>query len=129
MKALLKPLNALAAEWVGLGSNRKHTIVNCYTGSIVVAEFPARIPLAFYVEVMPHAKTPKLITIKLKVGRKTKAEVLSHFEFEDGKLALLTLPPLLVEIPKPLDIKIEASGEGYNAVTLFKISVEQGDIN
>lgn len=126
MKRLLKPGNAIAAEYIARGENGKHTIINAYTGNIRVQELPARFPLGFYLEVLPHADTPSELRIELKIGQKTRAEIKSVFEFEEGKGGLLVIPQIQMEIPKATDITVVAHADGYAPVTLFKTSVEQG---
>lgn len=128
MKTLLKVGNSIAAEYVGLGSYGKHVIVNAYGGNIRVQNLPAKIPLAFYMELYPHENTPTTLKFELKIGRKTKAELEATFVFQPGIPGLIVMPQIAVDIPKALDIKVLAHGEGYPPVTLFKTRVFQDDI-
>jgi hypothetical protein len=123
----IKVGNALACEYATLGSNLKHTIVNAYTGDIIVQSYPSRIPLAFYVEIFPQ---PDMSVLKFEVmqNKKKKAEIYAEFEYEAGKIGLILIPQIPFTIEKATTIRLIASCEGYKPTVLITKKVSEGSI-
>lgn len=123
-----KTANAVACEYVALGSNNKHTLVNVYGGDIIVREFPARVPLAFYIEILPDRGMPSRAKLQVLQNKKLRAEIDAEFEFEPGKLAAIILPQLPYVISKDTTVRVVAECEGYSRTTLLKKTISVGEI-
>ena len=119
---------AIACEYVAAGANAKHTLVNVYTGDILVPEFPARIPMAFYVEIIPDKDFPRDLRLQILQNKKVSADLAAQFDYEEGKVALVTLPQMAVSLTKETEIRLVVSGEGLRPTTLVKKKISVGTI-
>lgn len=125
----IKSRTALACEYVGQGSFFKHTLVNMYTsGDIIVQSFPALIPIAFYIEIEVNFSGTHEIEAQVIYGKKVIAKLTAEFEFEEGKLGLITLPQLPVRLDGPSEIKVTAKSAEIKTTTLIKKRFVQGEI-
>ncbi|SMQ61430.1 hypothetical protein SAMN06297468_0559 [Altererythrobacter xiamenensis] len=124
----LRTDNVVVCEYVAKGAHSKHTLVNVYTGDIIVREFPATFPLAFYIEIVPFEDLPEKLTFQVKKGRKVAAEIEVGFKYEKGKTALLTLPQIPITFTKNVDISVVAMGDGLQTTTVVKKKVSTGEI-
>jgi hypothetical protein len=124
----IKVGNAFACEYVALGSNNKHTLVNVYTGDILVREFPANIPLAFYIEIVPDPEMSQLLKIQVLQNKKLKGELVGEFEFEPDKVALAIIPQLPFTIAKDTTVRVVAQCEGGRSTTLIAKKIKVGPV-
>jgi hypothetical protein len=124
----VKILNAIACEYVASGAYGKHNLVNVYAGDILVEHFPARIPLAFYIELMPDRGLPKSIDIAVTENRKKRLELNVDVEFPEGHPGLLILPQMALAMNKDTEVRLVASGEGVRPTTLKRIKISVGPI-
>lgn len=92
MKSPFSVGNAMACEHLVQGQRNKYTIINTYGGDILVKEFPAQIPLSFYIELIPHQYGIFPLTLKLMFRKKEVVVALSDAVFEQGKIALVAIP-------------------------------------
>ena len=125
MKAL-KFGNVVACEYIAMGAFGKHTLVNTYSGDIMVKEFPATFPLAFYIEIVPDPEAPNLIKFEVMQGRDIKGVAGAELEYEPGKSGLIALPQLLFVIEREAEIKVIASCEGYKRKVILKKRIFHG---
>ncbi|MFD0850465.1 hypothetical protein [Sphingosinicella xenopeptidilytica] len=123
----LKIVNSLACEYVARGSYGKHTLVNAYAGDIRVRSFPATFPVAFYAEVIPPKSIRQDIKFTVFQGRKKRAEAMASFEFEEGKVAVLSLPPFKFTFAESSKIRVIASGEHFAQTVLLEKMVQAGE--
>lgn len=124
----IKTGNAVACEYAALGAYGKHTLVNIYTGDIVVQELPARIPIAFYIEVIPDSGMPSSIKLEVFQNKKLRFAATAEFEFEADKIGLVVLPQLPFSLEKNTEVRLVASCEGYKATTLVRKRISVGPI-
>ena len=124
----IKTANALACEYIAMGSNNKQTLVNVYPGDIIVREFPAQFLLAFYIEILPDPDMPHLIKFQVLQNKRLKGELAADFEFEPGKLALIIIPQLPFSIAKNTTVRVVAECAGYQRTTLLKRTITVGEI-
>lgn len=50
MARIVKVTNRLLCEHVSAGPNNKHTLINVFSGDIVVSDLPALLPFGLYIE-------------------------------------------------------------------------------
>lgn len=124
----IKTGNVMAAEYIGLGANKKHNLINVYTGDILVQSLPAKLPFAFYIEIFPEEGMGNTLHLKVIQNKKVKGQAEASFEFEPNKIALIVLPAVQFDIPKETEIKIVASAEGYGPTTILKKKIMVGEI-
>lgn len=116
-------------EYVALGAHNKHTLVNVFTGDVLVANFPANFHAAFYVEIVPYEGQPEDMMFTLMAGRKTLAKLGLQFKgIEANKTALLTFPQVVVKATKEVDLKLIASCDGFKETTVLRKKIMTGVI-
>ena len=124
-----KIANALMCEFLSGPVNNKHTLVNVIPGDLLLNEFPANIPAAFYVEIMPREAANNDFMLEIYVGNRLAASATSKIDFEVGKPAIIALPMGLVKIDKPTTIRIIFSDENGRKTCLIKKYVKKGEAN
>lgn len=124
----IKTGNVIACEYAALGSHGKHTLVNVYTGDILVQKFPALIPIAFFFEIIPEPGMPNDLKIDVFQNKELKASLGAEFQFNVSQLGLAVLQQMPFSIAQNTEIKVVASCEGYKETTLIKKKVSVGPI-
>lgn len=122
----LKVDTAIMCEFLAESKGNKHTLVNVIPGDLVVSDFPAQLPVAFYFEVTPSVTETADFVIEISFGRKKAAGAKAHVEFTAGKLGVIALPIGLLGTDKPGEIKVSIARDGERAVTLLKKKIIAG---
>lgn len=124
----MKLANAIACEYIAQGSNGKHTLVNCFSGDIIVAELPAIIVMAFYIEVVPNTIGNTDVEIQVRLGKKTLAKIEAVFDFEPPKMGLVVLPPLPIKVPERSELRVILTPKGGRSITAIRKTISEGII-
>jgi hypothetical protein len=119
---------AIACEYVAMGANGKHTLVNVYSGDIIVREFPARIPISFFIELESGINADKTLTIEVFSNKKRVAKAVAEFELEKERVGLINLPQLPLSLDGPTVLKVLISGDGIKSTTLLRKTISVGPI-
>lgn len=128
MARRLKFLNAILCEHVAQGSNKKHTLVNAYSGDIVVDRFPADLTFGIYVEMAAGA--PLEMDIELRLSNKVIAKVHAIFPVSNSeKPSTLVIPHIQLPVPEETTFSVVATADGYAATTLIDKKLFQGDLD
>lgn len=120
MKNSFKVSNALACEHVIDGVNKKHTLINTYAGNILLAEFPAKIFLAFYVEFISNAAYETEAEISLHLGRKVAMRGALNIKFDGINPLVLAIPAGVLQVEKPTRMKLMITPSGGKAIKLIE---------
>jgi len=111
--------NVVLCEHVVQGAGNKHTLVNVYTGDLLLQDVPGTIMLGLYVEIRPQPSIPPMIELDLRVGGKPLAAVQVSLENHDpSKPAILAIPMFPVEISEDTHLRIKLVAEGFQALTI-----------
>ena len=121
--------NAVACEFIAPGANGKHTLANVFSGDILVREMPARISLAFYIEILPDQDIPKMIRLELVLGKKTLAVAEAEIELEPSKMGVVALPSIQVNVEEDTKLKVIATGDGFARTVVIEKAITKGDIS
>ena len=124
----IKAAVALACEYVANGSNGKQVLVNVYTGETLVRAFPARVPMAFYIEVIPDADMPRELKFEVFQNKQRIAELIAEFEYEAGKIVLIPIPQLPLDLKEETTMRVVASCEGFRSTTLLSKRILVGHV-
>lgn len=108
----LKITNMIVAEYIVEGVNNKHTIINVYSGDILLSEIPASIPIAFYIEMKSSRDYSGTISIKLMLGKKVAMEGGANVELRAGNPAVMAIPTGLIALKSPTTMKLFIGIEG-----------------
>lgn len=100
----------------------KYVIAGVYSGDIAVGEFPARVPVSFYLEYWPKIEVAVDIELSISVGKKLRAKAKIETESNTpGRPTVLMLPPIELSIEKDSLVYLHASfGEGRKKKILTK---------
>jgi hypothetical protein len=127
----VKISTAIACEYIAQGSTNKHTLVNVYGGDdILVPQFPALIPLAFFLEIIPDHDTPKMLEIQILANRKVLhkfAGILTRDEAA-ARRGLLIIPQMPWMLERETEIKLVLAGEGIKTTTAISKKIRVGPI-
>lgn len=122
--------NAVLCEYVARSENNKFTLVNTYSGDIIVAAMPANITLGLYLEIIPDNDTDLAkLQINLIFGRKTFANV--NVEIRSAKKgipALITITQFRLPAETDSLLKVTVSQEGYRTATAISKKLYLGEI-
>lgn len=118
----LKTNIAILCEFLTESAGNKHTLVNVIPGDLVVGAFPARIPVAFYLEVTPKETEAADYLIEILFGKKRHGKATARVEFIAGTPGVIALPMGLLAIDEPGEIKItiRREDEGGKPITLLR---------
>lgn len=121
--------NVVICEHVVASSGNKHTLIGTYSGDILVAVIPARIPIAFYIEYTPtEGNLTKPIEIHVKLNGKKIAGLVAEYDpSSDSKEGLIILPNMAITLDKPSVFELTASVEGEKPTLLVKKRITEGD--
>lgn len=123
MPTKVKISNALLCEHVIEGLGNKHTLINVFTGDILVKSFPARLFFGLYLEHYPTTPSGKL-SIDIILGSKKFAEV--AVEYENARLGLpgaLVIPVFEIGLDAPDTLEFVARAEGQPKVRILKKTI------
>jgi hypothetical protein len=124
----LKFGNALFCEYVARGAGNKHTLVNVFSGDILVKELPGTLILSLYIEMLPQLRQQSEITIDLLVGRKPYVQFEASFEsMRRDKTAVLVISPLHVEVQKDTFLRVVASSKGFQRTEVIRKRISEGE--
>ncbi len=124
--------NIVLCEHVVQSSGNKHTLVNAYSGDILVATLPARLMLGLYVEYCPAAGERE-IQLEIRLDRKTFARlravltVLTGGAPETaGAIGVIVLPVFEVGVDRPLTLSVVAHAHAGPARTVLRKKIALG---
>jgi hypothetical protein len=121
--AKLKLGNAIVCEFVAQGVNNKHSIINNYAGDIFVSEFPARISLAFYLELFADFTETLEGSISVYLGKKKIAGLTVEFEFKEGMPNIVVAPSASISIDKACSLSLIVSVNGHKPIKAINKSI------
>ena len=102
----------------------KHTLVNVYSGDIVVAEMPADLHFGFYAEAFLPDEPLDRIELELRLGDKEIARAQFRLsERADNKMAVLLIPAFRLTAEAEGDFEIIATAEGYVRSSILTKSI------
>lgn len=106
---------------------RKHTLVNVYSGDIIVAVLPAELTFGFYLEVAPPF--PSKMQVELKMDGKVFAKLDASLPQDPHlKQSVLVLPLVQVGVDKDLTFEITGLAEGFIRTSFIRKRISQGAI-
>ena len=115
--------NVVLCEHIVEGLRNKHTLINTYSGDILVEEFPAIIPVSFYIEVRPTGAFKGEIMIKLLLGRKEAMRGGAAVDFQSNVPAVVAIPTGLLQIQKATTMKLLIGIEGDHFAKGFEKTI------
>lgn len=121
-----KVINALLCDHASVSSGNKHTLVNVYSGDLLLGEIPANIMLSAYLELLAPVSGTMDLKVSYKLNSKPIASINAHAEgLVKGALGVLVLPsiPMAISSTGILTLEIEAPGSPKSIVIKKNVMV------
>lgn len=129
MSRIVKFENVLLSEYVVVGQGNKHTLINVYSGDVVVQSFPARLMFAVYAEYKSLTTSPYSLLIQVKVDKKVHAKLRANVEpAGDGLVGILAIPGLDLTVDRDVVLEVTVTPDNERAVSLFRKRIFQGAV-
>lgn len=123
--AKLKIGNAVLCEHAVIGPNNKHTLVNVYSGDIIVRTLPATLSFGLYIEVL-SSNNPEKLSVEVCISR--KPALIAETAIPDKGMGIILIPIFALNIPKNVNLEIFAVTEGGKRQLILKKRIYQGTI-
>lgn len=120
--------NALLAEYVGQGNRNKHTLVNVYSGDIIVKEIPAELAFGLYIEMLRPAldSVPEEFDLTLNFDSKTVFKATARMSFkDDSKTAVFMIPMFQLPVPNDGQLEVVIVAKGFQKATVISKRIYQ----
>lgn len=112
MSAAIKLGNVILCEHIVEGKNNKHTLINVYSGDILMSEFPGHIPVAFYIELLPGPPISSHVEIKLMLGKKQVMRGGADISISAINTSVMAIPMGLLMIESPTALRLMVTADG-----------------
>lgn len=121
MAKRLKILNAILCEHVVAGAGGKFTLVNVFSGDIVLATMPATLTFGLYVELAKET-TPPSLKVEFLYDGDVVVALQAQFPAPDpnAPVTVLAVPVMHTGVDKDLSFEVVASAEGYARTLIMK---------
>jgi hypothetical protein len=122
--------NSILCEHVVRGEHNKQTLINVFSGDIIVSALPAKLHLGLYLEIIPDQDWDLMqVSLELLLGQTSLAQV--TMEFPNAKKsypASVSLP--IFELGTDVDaiIRVMLRQEGYKDTVALKKRIFKGNI-
>jgi hypothetical protein len=120
--------NVVLCEYVAKGDRNKHTLVNVYTGDIIVATLPARLHLGLYAEYLPDSDVDVAMTLEFQINSRGFANIeIAGTKSSKGKVTIVAIPAMELGIDQDVTLEVFAQRKGYKrtlmtAKRIFKLA-------
>jgi hypothetical protein len=130
MARVLKIGNAVLCEYVAQGEGGKSVLVNVYSGDVVLAELPAHVLLALYVECLPETLDQIDLRIEMFKDEAKFAEAKMTIKIDElGSPVVVVLRQFPVQFETPAVFSVRLSAPGYKSLTVlrkkFRLAIPQ----
>ncbi len=131
MTKTLKFGAVIACEHVVMGTGNKSTLINVYSGDIVVSELPVSISMGLYIEHWQTNEQNGKLTLTIMLGTKPIVKIEAKIgENADDPTAvgILAIPHMLIQVPQKTTFKVIASCEGFKDKIIVNKKISQGQL-
>lgn len=125
MAKRLRVGNAMLCEHVVPGANNKHSIINLYSGDVIIwSSLPTAIMFGLYVEFLDDL--PGILDVEMRLDGKMFASFKAEFPVASGTPYILTLPLFQLGVDRDLTFDVIAKAEGFAATKVISKRITQG---
>lgn len=115
-------------EYASRTENNKHVLAGVYAGDIIVAELPARLRLALYVEILPTVAGNLSVDFTIHLGGKEFAKILTtSADVVPGRPGVILVPNIELGADKDVEMRIDAFYDDQET-TILKKQIYKGTI-
>lgn len=127
MASKVKISNVLLCEHLVPGLGNKQTLINVYSGDIVVAELPAKLFLAIYAEYSSNSDDAFTVLVEIMINKKPFARL--RFDVDAGRQqGVMAIPNMELGFDREVTLEVRAAAEGERARTILSKKVFRGDV-
>jgi hypothetical protein len=117
--------NVVLCEHVVPGLGNKHTLINVYSGDLIVTELPAKLMLALYMEY--SAKAPEAFEVLVEIMMNKKDFGRLRFAVEAGpQLGVMAIPHMELGFDRDVVLEVRATVDGEKARRVLRKHVALG---
>ena len=129
MKKPLKFENASLCEYVAKGSGNKHTLVNVFSGDVIVSEMPAQMTFGIYVELVPEdIESPITIQITIDGNMIIELPPVDASELAQGRRMNIVVQSFPLRIDKDVTFEVIGSAPNRKRTTILSKRLYKGVI-
>lgn len=129
MVKALKFGNAILCEYVAKGFGNKHTLVNVFSGDVVVQEMPAKLQFGLYFEYFSDDEISHEINIVFKIDNSILFQAQIMFpNSKIGSPASVVIQSFEVQFDRDATLSVEANREGYRKSKILSKKIFKGNI-
>ena len=129
MPSKIKVGNAILCEYLVAGLGNKHTLINVFSGDVVVETLPAALRLALYIEYNILTDDAFNIMVDVKIDKYTpmkwRAEIQSNHR---NQMGILAVPGFEVRLDRNVTLEVRMTPDGERANTVLKKNIYLGSV-
>lgn len=121
--------SALLGEYVALGLGNKVSIINAYSGDVIVERLPADLAFGIYLELdFGTDGAPDNLRIEAVLDGKKVVEGRAGAASGSGGMGTIAIPQLPFHIERDCNLELYVSAEGYARTRALRKAIKQGVI-
>ncbi|WP_026379030.1 hypothetical protein [Afifella pfennigii] len=129
MARALKFANAILCEYAARGDRKKHTLVNIYSGDVVVRSFPARLQFGIYAEFVPQSEETIELSLDVVLGEQRLATIeVGVTNHKAGLPTPILVSSMQVNVEKEARLELVARRPGYRKTVVLSKRIFQGAV-
>lgn len=120
--------NVLLCDYAGKGNNNKHTLVNVYSGDVVVHGFPADLSFGIYFELLADksGEIPSDFDLEVVFDGGTMFKAHGNRSGDANSVATLILPMFQFKALKDGALELVLTSPGYSRVVALSKRIYAG---
>jgi len=129
MKPKIDVGNVVLCDFVGLGANNKHVLLNVFSGDVVVPVFPANLGFGLYIEILPAKIDGALGVVHLSVLLKDTQVISGQAQTNivAGSPGVIVIPYFQIEVLEETTISVIISSDEYEDTMILSKKIMKSD--
>ncbi len=125
--------NVVLCDFATESENGKHTLVNVYSGSLILATLPIDLHCSLYIEMVNPKPLPGQIRFQIRLAGEDIGSI--HFNLDAidpdvrAQIGVMLAQRISLRIERPGDLEVFASADGYEQVLILKKEVTSPNVS
>ncbi|GLS39380.1 hypothetical protein GCM10010869_49770 [Mesorhizobium tianshanense] len=129
MKNPIKFRNAALCEYVAKGAGNKYTLVNVYSGDVIISSMPSDLMFGIYIELIVDFSIKTDIFMEILVEKTPIAKLpVDVSKVGNGKLINIVVQSMPMHVEKDVTLEVIAHAPGRQTTTILSKRLYRGDI-
>jgi hypothetical protein len=131
MKPHIAVGNVVLCDYVGVGSNNKHILVNTFSGDIIAKEFPINLGLGLYVELLPKQPAAPIedIELSMTIGGEPVISARAGVKMADDAPSVLVITHIQVQVSEPTNLTVKLSSKDYRDTIVMEKKIIPAELD